>query len=165
MKISPSVSAWLLSWEMVMLNRKVRLAHIFMKQGAVKLLIHSNTLLFPSILVHPHCTATPSWAFLSQKTSLIVQLWCWMIKISLLFWVGDMTQFLCPVTLVTFKKTVCIEFPSIVYGMWIDYKRKRYFPVRLSTVCVHVCLCVPLWVCVLNLNCHPCSVRIRSILY
>lgn len=120
-----------------------------------KPLIHSSTVLFPFILVRPHSTANkerelPPEYFLTEN-NLIVRLWCLMIKG--VFLQTQLCFSLCPVTPVTFKNTIyCIEFPSIVCSMWIDHKRKRYVPVRLSTMCAYVCVCV--------LSCASIAIRV-----
>lgn len=110
-----------------------------------KPLIHSSTVLFPFILVSPHSATNkqrklPPEYFLTEN-NLIVWLWCLMMKrVSL--WTR-LCFSLCPVTSVTFRKTsYCIKFLSTVYSMWIDHEKKRYVPVRLSTVCVDLCVCV-----------------------
>ena len=50
-------AALLLSWEMIVLYYIVSCTHIFIKTWVDKPLIHSNTVLFPFILVRPHSTA------------------------------------------------------------------------------------------------------------
>lgn len=108
-------------WEMIMLFNKVSHTHIFIKRGVDKPVIHSNTVLFPSILVRPHCTEKKErklppvyfltennligWALMSDDKGFFFFLWT------------QLTFSLCPVALVTSKKAICIEFPSIVYSM------------------------------------------------
>lgn len=106
----------------------------------IEILIQVHPLVHLNRELHPECDL------------LAMCLWSLMIKC---FWT------LFSLMVVTFHKSVFIEWPSIVCSMWIDHKGKRYIPVRLSvmsmcSVCVVVCVCG--FLCVR-------SVRIRSILY
>lgn len=82
-KISSNANlVWLYQWEMAARCNKVSPTHIFIRRGVDKPFLHSNAVLFPSVLVRLHCSAnkreeTPSWALGFLKTILLYNAEVW----------------------------------------------------------------------------------------